>query len=259
MFGSKGAHGSARLAEESHRAARAEDVEAFHEGGHANGVIDDINALTAGDFFDLFGEIVAGVDDDFVGSTGLRDGGLGIAARGAVDGGSEHLRHLHDQTSRASGGGVDQAFIAGFEGERRVRQIVRRHPLQHGRSGGREIDVIRQFDQNMSGYGGVFGVGAAAHRVGDTVAGFEAGHFGAHRFDNAGGLVAGGERQIGLVEAHAEVNVDEVDARGRDLNQRLFGSGNRHGDIDKPQFFRSAGLRYLYRLHCVFMVAKSPA
>ena len=74
-------------------------------------------------------------------------------------------------------------------------------------------------------------------------------HTGAHRFHHARRFAARSERQIGLVEPRAEVDVDKINARGRDTDERLPGS--RRGDrrIGESEFFRAAELSYLNEFH----------
>src|ERR1019366_4079305 len=126
-----------------------------------------------GDAFDFGGEIVAGVNDYFVGTGGFRDAGLLFTAHGAVDGSAQHFGHLDDETAGASGSSVDEALIARLEGKSGVSQIVGGHALQHGGGGGGEVNGIGQRHQMGGGDAGVLGVRAEGHGVSHAVTWFE--------------------------------------------------------------------------------------
>ncbi len=130
-----------------------------------------------------------------------------------------------------------------------MREVMRGHALQHGGGSCFKIHGVGQRYQAGGGHGRIFRVGAAMHGVGDAVAGFDFGHIRPHGLDHARGLVAGSEWQIGLVKSGAEVNVDEVDARRGNFDERLFGSRRRDGRVDELQFFRATGLRNTNQFH----------
>ena len=74
--GIEGRHGSARLAEQRHGAARAENIEALQKSGGADGIVDDIHALSVGESFTSPGKILARIDDHFIRAGLFRDGGF---------------------------------------------------------------------------------------------------------------------------------------------------------------------------------------
>ena len=60
-----------------------------------------------------------------------------------------------------------------------MRQVVRRHALQHGRRRRLEIDAVGDLHQLRGGHHRVFGVGTARHGIGHAVAGRHFGDAGA--------------------------------------------------------------------------------
>jgi len=61
---------------------------------------------------------------------------------------------------------------------------------------------------------------------GDAVAGLDGGDVRGNGDDGAGGFLSGDEGQFGGVAPFAEVDVDEVDAGGFDLDEGLTGAGS---------------------------------
>ena len=173
MPGSIGCHRTARLAEQRHRAARPDHIEAFQKRGRADRIVNHIDAFAVRESFDFGGEIFARVNDHFVRARFLRDGGFLVSARRAVDGRAQHLRHLHDQSSRAARRRMHQRLVARLQRKRRVRQIVRRHALQHRGRAVFRSDVIRQRHQLRRRHQRVLRIRAARHRVSHAVARFD--------------------------------------------------------------------------------------
>ena len=163
-------------------------------------------------------EILPGVDDHIVGAGIARQVGFLVRAGGSDHVRSEHLRHLDQQKTNTARGRVHQASVAGLELIGGVGEVVRRHTLQHRSGRGVEIDSIGNLDELPGGHARILGVRTALHRVGDAVAGFHLGNIGCDSFHRAGAFVAEQDRRIGLVQAHTEIDVDEVDAAGGDLD-----------------------------------------
>ena len=91
------------------------------------------------------------------------------------------------------------------------------------------------------------GVAAEIEVIGDAIAGMEIGDAGSDRDHFARGFVAGDERQARrLVEAGAEIDVDEVEADGVLADADLARSGRRHLDVLINQRFRAP---YLVHAH----------
>src|SRR4051794_32343957 len=146
-----GGHGAARLSEEGERTAGTERVEALLEGGPGYGVVDDVDAASAGEALHFDVELLPGVEDDLVGSVLARDPSLLLCGGGAEDAGAEHFGHLDDESAGPARGGVDQARVAGLEGEGGVGQVVGGHALEHGSSSGLEIDAVGELDEHRGG------------------------------------------------------------------------------------------------------------
>ena len=89
-----------------------------------------------------------------------------------------------------------------------------RQPLEHQDGALLVGDVVGQLDQ-LVGRDHPFAGVAAEREIGDAVAGVKIGDARADGHDLAGGFVAGDERQPRrLVEAGAEIDVDEIHADG---------------------------------------------
>src|ERR1700678_1599148 len=114
-----------------------------------------------------------------------------------------------------------------------TNEILHRHALEHHGRGLLVADVGRKLDRAVGRHQAFFGVAGGSIDVGDTVATLEFAHAGADFDDFAGGLIAGDERQAAgcRIEAHAEVNVDEIDAAGVLLDPKLAGPGRRDVDL----------------------------
>ena len=160
----------------------------------------------------------------------------------AVDGCAEHLRHLHQQASGTTGCGMDQALVARLQREGGVREIVGGHALQHRGGGGIEIHAgCRWFTSCATGTTVYSAYEPRNMRIGDAVAGFEVRDACADGFHRSRAFIAGGERKIGFVKPGAEVDVDEIDAGGGDLDQCLAGAGRGYRGVHQLQFFGTAG------------------
>ena len=86
---------------------------------------------------------------------------------------------------------------------------------------------------------------AVGHRVahGDVV------HARANLAHHAGRLNAGHPGQPRRVDAHAAVDVGEVDADGLDIHHRLVGAGGRVRQVNVLHHLRAAVFGNLHRLH----------
>jgi hypothetical protein len=146
---------------------------------------------------------------------------------------------------------VHKRDFARFQRIGAIDQVVRGHALEHDRGAVVERDRVGKLDEFRRGYGHVLGVAARVHRVRNAVARYEAGNArrdGTHR---ARAFHARNEGQVRRgVSAVAEVDVDEVDARGGELHQHLtgleFGLGYA---VFEAQNLGAAGLRDAYGFH----------
>ena len=184
----------------------------MHEGGLTHRIVDHVHPLRLGR------EIFFGVDHYFVGAGRLRLGGLLFAAHGSDHARAQHLGHLDQQRSGAARRGVDQARIARFERISGMRQVMRRHTLQHGCGGGLKVHRIGDLHQLPGRHSGIFGVRSARHGVSDAIARADIGDVGTNGFHRPRGFVAENNRRRGGIEAGAEINIDEIHARRRDLH-----------------------------------------
>src|SRR5258706_9189203 len=137
---------------------------------------------------------------------------------------------------------MDQRRFAACDSVPAVAEIVSSHSLQHCRRRLWEINLVGNRDQAIGWYGCVLGIASQRSGIGDAVSHFHTRYIRPHRRDDACGLLTVNERERRRVTAFAEIDVDKVDARGFDLNDRLVWFGLRDGKIDQLQYFRSAGL-----------------
>ena len=105
------------------------------------------------------------------------------------------------------------------------------HPLEHRGRALLRLEPRRQDDQTLRGDGGVLRVGAGHTRVGDLVAHFHLGHARADGGHGAARLEPERQRQVELVEAAALVDVDVVEPRRVDLDDRFAWLGRGLGHV----------------------------
>jgi hypothetical protein len=122
--------------------------------------------------------------------------------------------------------------------ERRVREVVRRHPLEHRRGGRLEAHALGNGDESPRGHDRELRVGARRHRVRDAVARPHLGDLGSHRFHHTRALVSRGERKGKRIETGPVIDIDEVDPCGRKPHEGSFGSRSRRDRLFEDQDFR---------------------
>jgi len=137
---------------------------------------------------------------------------------------------------------MDQDVVAGLDPERGIDQVVRGHALQRQRGGREIVQAVRHGERLVLVDEGELRVAVDALRRGDPVAGGEAGHAFPDFLHGPGGLRTGGEGELHLVDAAALVRVNEVHARGGDLDQQLTGAGNRSCPLCQFQYVGAARL-----------------
>jgi hypothetical protein len=188
-------------------------------------VIDHVDAAPRGDALYRGGEIFFRVDDDMV-RAGLA-GNLGFRRRRhrADDFGAADLRDLTQEDAAAAGGGMDQAACSRREREGRGRKVMCREALENNCGGFLESDAIAERHNTLRRGKRVGGIGPSGEDKGDAVAGGDVGNTGPDRLDDSGAFQTQRQRQVALIEAAAELRVEEVDARGLDLNEDLACSG----------------------------------
>ena len=169
--------------------------------------------------------------------------------------GAPGLEQLDHQQPHAAGAGVEQHGVAGLDLEGGVDQVVGRHALQRQRRGGEIVQAVGNREGLVLIDECVAGVAVSALGRGHPVAGGEPGDAVADLLHGARGLGAGGEGVADLVDAAALVGVDEVHARGGDLDQQLAGPGNGRAVFVE---FRTSGPPGLAGDDCVHHVAPFP-
>lgn len=102
--------------------------------------------------------------------------------------------------------------VAALDRIRRLREVVRCHPLQERRRRGRCRDTVRHFHGDCGGNSHLLGIAASGSGPRDPVAHGEFVDLGTDSFDDTAALVAGNVGERTLVLAHSEVRVDEIDA-----------------------------------------------
>jgi hypothetical protein len=145
---------------------------------------------------------------------------------------------------------MDQRGVAGLRLPHTVDQVMRRHALEHG--GGRHLlrnalgdrhQPVRRCDQDLR-------VGAGHRRPRHSVALPNALGAGADGLHDSRALEPENERSRSRVEAGAHVDVDEVDAAGRDVDANASRAGlsrvvlieTQH--LGAPGFVDEDGLRH---------------
>src|SRR5689334_6738724 len=99
-----------------------------------------------------------------------------------------------------------------------MRQIVRRHTLQHGSGGLLKAEFLRNTDQALGWNGGVFGVCSNDIGVGDAVARLQRFNVASHLAHYTSGFLAIDEGKRSGIASLSEVHVNEVHANRLDLN-----------------------------------------
>lgn len=161
----------------------------------------------------------------------------------------EAPEHLDEQLADTAGGGVHKRPLAGLDVAGLADEGPRREALQEGGGGLLRRQAGRDGDELGRRDGRVLRVGLRVH-VHDSGADWEGCDVLVVRDDLAGGLAAEDDGEVELVQAAAEVGVDEVDACELVLDEdlALLGGGYRHvfvvEDVD------AAGLGDLDGLHC---------
>jgi hypothetical protein len=237
----EGRDGSAGSAEECEEAAGAQALERLLEGGLANGVVYDCEALVVGQGFDLRGEVLLGVEDDLVCPGGAGEGGFLFGGDCGEDAGAEGLRHLDEEEAGASCACVDEDLVAMLDCVGGVEEIVGGHALEDGGGGLLRGDAFGDGYEAGGWCHGELGVGAGDEAPGYAVAGFEGGDVGCDGDDGAGGLLAEGVGEFCGVAALAEVGVDEVDAGGFDADEGFAWAGGWRGEVGEGEDVGGAG------------------
>ncbi len=234
-------NGSTRLAEAHHEAARMKTVETFLESGFANRVVHNVDASVTGEALDFFGEVAFGVDNDVIRAMISGELRFFFCRDGSDHGSARNFCDLQEQETHTAGCGMNQAGVAGLENERGMRQVMRRHSLQHNGRTVFEGNGLRQFYQRGVWDDGILGIRAAREGICDALPNRPIHPF-ADRLHRARSFISELHRRFGrFVKAAAEVNVDEVYADGFDFDEDLSFAGLRLGKVHVFQIFRTTG------------------
>ena len=109
----------------------------------------------------------------------------------------------------------------GGQWKRRGRKVVRGKTLEQHRGGVIEADCIRKRHDTFRRDERMRGIGAGRKDEGDAVAGLDVGYVVADGRNDAGAFKSKRQRQVALVEAAAQLSVEQIDARSLDLDQNL--------------------------------------
>ena len=202
----------------------AERRQARVEGGLPHAVEDHVGAAATGYLADNGGEVLVGGHE--VGARLLGEHGLRRGRRGGDHRAAEVLDQLGEQQADAAGRRVHYREGSLGDRERAAAQVVRGQPLQH--DGGRDpqVNAVRHGYRLVGGNRDALSVAARALAPRDVVAGGELMDVLPHRDNRASALAA---RDVGhrvLVDAGTTVDVDEVDAGRRDLDDDLARPGD---------------------------------
>ena len=122
-----------RVAEAHHQPQGGEAVERVVEGRLPHGVVDDGDARPTGQRPHALREVLARVDDHVIAAVGPGEGGLGVAADGADDGGTQMLGPLAGDEADTPGGRVEEDRVTTLHPVRATEQVLGGQALQHHR------------------------------------------------------------------------------------------------------------------------------
>src|SRR5271156_1932044 len=108
---------------------------------------------------------------------------------------------------------------------------MRGHALEHGASRVAVANVLRDRHQRGGWRSHIFGVRPESAAPGDAVADLGCFHVSAHRGDYARTFLPNHEWHGRVVAPLADVDIDEVNARGGNLDQRLVTFRLRDGQV----------------------------
>ena len=111
---------------------------------------------------------------------------------------------------------------------------MRGETLEQHRGGFLETDSIRKRHDAFRRNERMRGIGAGRKDEGDAVAGLDVGYIVADSRNDAGAFKSKRQRQVALVEAAAQLSVEQIDARSLDLDKNLARARHR-----QRQFFEA--------------------
>ncbi len=179
----EGRHDPARLPEQREQAARPERCEAPLEGVAAHRVVDHVDAASARRLARDPREVFVAVENDAVGARLAHERGLLGRGAGSDHDGAGLLQRLHEEQTRAARGGVDEGCVARARRAHPVREVVRRHALEHRCGRGLVGDALGHAHERRDGRDDRLRVRARHRGPGDAIAGAESRHACAHLLD----------------------------------------------------------------------------
>ena len=230
--------------------AAAQAADALIESGLAYSVIHGPYALAVGSLFNLFSEVLLGVQDHVVCAGLLGQLGLLLGGHGGENEPAQLLDHLGQKQTHAAGPSVDDHSVAFLHSVGGVAQIVGGHTLKDGRGPCFGVNAAGTFHQPPCGHNGQLGVGTGSGAIGNVVPNLDLSHAGADIFDNPCALHTddAGQRRAG-VHALAAINICKVHACGLDLDNGFSLAGSRVGHVLVLHDLGSAEFSDLYCFH----------
>jgi hypothetical protein len=245
--------------------------DALRPGGFADVFEDHVDAALARDALHFGVDLLAGVDDDFVGAEGASFFGFFVAADGGDDARAENFGDLDCGGADAAASAEDEDVFAGLkfgagdehvpggeENERNGGGLFERKAGGHGDSvargradvfgvaSGDEIAEERVFAAEIVVAGEAGGAASAADAglEEDFLADGDVGDEFADGGDFAGDVAAVDVRHGDLNAGNAVTNekIEMVQGAGADADEDLVGAGARIGDVGVGEDFRSAVL-----------------
>ena len=233
-------HRPARPAKQRHQPPRPQAVQRFVKGSLPHRVVHHIHPAPVSQPPRLRFEIRVVVQDDLARPSPARQLRLGFSGNRRNHPHPNRRSHLRQQQAHPASRRVHERRVPRLQRKSRVSQIVRRHPLQQHRRGLRQRHPRRHMHQLFGGHQRILRIAAqrgdGRHRVthGKPL------DSGPKPFYSPRALRTRRKRQRRLVPPLAKVNLNKVDAGGRNLDQNLPRAGRWDGQLSQSQYLRPA-------------------
>ena len=123
------------------------------------------------------------------------------------------------------------------------------HTLQHRSCSSFEIDFFGNGDETIRRDRCIFSVASADARISNTIADLDPANIASHNRYDPGCFLSVYKWERRRIPPFAKINIDEVNARGLNLDDRFIGFWGWNWKFDKGENFRAAGLRDLDSAH----------
>src|SRR5579864_6762386 len=244
----KGWHISAGLSVNHEVSGRSQAIEADRECIFADAVVDDAHASAFSDPSGFLRDVGLRGHDDGVCACSFYKSGF-VRSRGyANHPPAADFRHLTKQESEATGCGLNQAPVAGFDGIGKMSEGVGEEALIHSRRRLLERDSFGNPNQPYCGDDRVACVGLSDET--DSISRRDVGDFGTEGLDDSDALTAESCGKIGFACFAIErlshqfaatlLYIEKVHASGMHANQHLSRLRNRQGSFFQLHNFRAA-------------------